>query len=85
MAAAQQKTVQSVAHLRRLIRAGRHDFSILLAGGLLRSRKTIHETKDGRFRIANHIDGTIQTLTDGELHMCSNIGEAIAKGCLIAE
>ena len=85
MTTQQQEKVHSVAHLRRLIQSGQHDFSIVLAGGLLRSRKTIHEAMDGRFRIMNHIDGSTQTLTETALYTRSNIGKAITTRCFLAQ
>lgn len=84
MTTGEREIIHSVAHLRQLIRGGRHDFSILLAGGLVRSRKTLRETRDGRFRIVHHIDGSTETLTAAELRK-SNIGAAITKKRLIAD
>jgi hypothetical protein len=76
--------VQSVAHLRALIKAGTHSYALALNHGLF-SRKTIRATHDGRSRIINHIDDSKETLTEAELYTASNIGEAITKGALVVK
>ena len=80
-----REKVNSVSHLRELIKSGRNNFFILLAGGLVVSRKTIRVKKDDRFAIVNHIDDTTEVLTEAELFTASNIGEAITKGAFVAE
>jgi hypothetical protein len=56
------------------------DFCILLAGGAIRSSKSIMLTKSGRFNVVNEADDTEQTLTGQQLYTHSNIGEAMDKG-----
>lgn len=77
--------VQSVAHLRALIKAGTHGYALVLGGGVAFSRKTIRATRDGKFRIINHIDDSKATLTEAELYTESNIGEAITKGAFFVK
>ncbi len=77
--------VQSVAHLRALIKAGTHTYALMFCGGGVFSRKTIRATRNGKFRIINHIDDSKATLTEAELYTESNIGEAITKGAFFAE
>ena len=76
--------VQSVAHLRALIKAGTHSYALALNGGLF-SRKTIRATRDGKFRIINHIDDSKVTLSEAELFTASNIGEAMTKGAFFVK
>ncbi len=80
----QPTKVQSVAHLRILIKAGTHSYALALNYGLF-SRKTICATRDGKFRIINHIDDSKATLTEAELYTESNIGEAITKGAFFVK
>ncbi len=76
--------VQSVAHLRALVKAGTHSYALALNGGLF-SRKTIRATRHDKFRIINHIDDSKVTLTEAELFTASNIGEAITKGAFFVK
>ena len=76
--------VQSVAHLRALVKAGTHSYALALNGGLF-SRKTIRATRDGKFRIINHIDDSKVTLSEAELFTASNIGEAMTKGAFFVK
>ncbi len=80
----QPTKVQSVAHLRELIKAGTHSYALALNYGLF-SRKTIRATRDGNFRIINHIDDSKVTLTEAELYTESNIGKAITKGAFFVK
>ena len=75
--------VQGLDDLRARVTAGETEFAILLAGGLAYSRKTIRRSK-GRWHIRNHIDDTVQRLTDEELWTLSNIGPALDLGGLAA-
>jgi hypothetical protein len=76
--------VQSVAHLRALVKAGTHSYALALNCGLF-SRKTIRTTRNDKFRIINHIDDSKVTLTEAELFTASNIGEAIIKGAFFVK
>jgi hypothetical protein len=49
------------------------------------SRKTITRRKDGRFRVLNHIDDSVQSLTGKQLYTDSNIGRAMRNGAFIKE
>jgi len=80
-----QEIVKSIPHMRELLKAGNHTFHIVLAGGLVRSRKIICPLKNGRLAVYNHVDDSQQALSEEELSSHSNIGEAIEKGCLVAE
>ena len=76
--------IQSVAHLRALIKAGTHTYALALNYGLY-SRKAIRATRDGKFRIINHIDDSNVTLSEAELFTVSNIGEAMTKGAFFVK
>lgn len=58
---------------------GRHEFCILLIGGLI-SCKGIALYGENKFDIWNSIDDTWQTLTKKGLYSKSNIGKAIDDG-----
>jgi hypothetical protein len=79
-----QEKVNSITHLRELIKAGTHSYALALNYGLY-SRKTIRAMHDGKFRIVNHIDDSKETLTEAELFTESNIGRAITKGAFFVE
>ena len=81
----QPTKVQSVAHLRELIKDGTHGYALVLGGGVAFSRKTIRTMRGGKFRIFNHIDDSKITLTEAELFTVSNIGEAITKGAFFVK
>jgi hypothetical protein len=51
-------------------------------GGLY-SRKTMCLLSDGRFRVVNHIDETVQRLTGRQLYTESNIGRAMKQGAFV--
>lgn len=75
--------IPSVKALKDAISDGNQEFAILLSGGLV-SRKTI--TRKGNiFRVENHIDGAIQTLSADQFSKStySNIGEAMEKGAFM--
>ncbi len=75
--------IPSVKVLREAIDTGDTEFAILLNGGLV-SRKTI--THKGKvYRVENHVDGTIQKLTEEQFYDkgYSNIGEAMSKEAFI--
>jgi hypothetical protein len=57
------------------------EFIIALAGGLVRSTKSIQLRKNGKsFYVTNEIDGSHQTLSAKSLYTRCNIGEAMDKG-----
>jgi len=76
------KQIKTIGHLRRTIASGHQDFRLYLQGGLF-SRKTITLAARGRFHIVNHIDESIQTLSEKQLSTASNVGKAIQKGSLV--
>ena len=76
--------IRNTPALRQAIAGGQHEFRLLLNGGAF-SRKTIALRPDGRFRIENHIDGSVQNLTGRQLYTESNIGEGMRFGALVAE
>lgn len=72
-----------VAELRLRLAAGHRDYAIMLAGGLVLSRKTIGKASRSRFCVRNEIDGTSQVLSEDELWSLSNIGLALNSGALL--
>jgi hypothetical protein len=76
------RQIKNPPQLRRVIENGRHEFCLCLAGGLV-SRKTIVMMHNGRFRIVNHIDESVQTLSQEQLYTHSNIGEAMRIGAFV--
>lgn len=77
--------VKNMKHFRELLNAGRHEYFIVLAGGLVRSSKDIELIENGKFCVVNYIDDTTQHLTEKELYTKSNIGEALDKHSLVCE
>jgi len=49
----------------------------------LYSRKTMRLLSDGRFRVVNHIDESVQRLTGRQLYTESNIGRAMKQGAFV--
>lgn len=75
--------VQSVEQLNELLDKGKHEFVLLLAGGLLRSSK--HISFDGeKYYVLHCIDDTEEQMTAEEL-MSSNIGTGIKNGAFYCE
>ena len=64
--------------LKKALNGGSKDFAIALNGGV-KSRKTIRLDDKGRFAVENHIDGSVQALTEAEIYdsRLSNIGKAM--------
>lgn len=57
------------------------DFFIVLAGGAVRSSKSIQLRENGKsFYVLNENDGSRQVLNAKSLYTRSNIGEAMEKG-----
>jgi hypothetical protein len=71
-----------IEELRQRCLLGHDLFSIMLAGGMARSGKTI-DLRGDTWSIWNDIDDTAQDLTDAELWTESHIGEALDKGALL--
>ena len=76
------KSIKNTRALRRAIAQGHHEFALCLKYGLF-SHKTITVRRDGRFRVENHIDGVVQTLSGRQLYTQSNIGEGMSFGVLL--
>jgi hypothetical protein len=74
--------ILNTRQLRQAVSRGQHEFKVMLNGGIY-SRKTIRLLADGRFRILNHIDETVQKLSGRQLHTKSIIGQAMKQGALI--
>ena len=70
--------IQNVRALRQALANGQREFKVRLNRGVF-SRKRIKPCADGRFRILNCIDNSIQKLTGRELYTRSIIGEAMQK------
>jgi hypothetical protein len=68
--------------LRRTVSQGEREFRLGLQFGLF-SRKTIGLLPDGRFRVENHIDDSVQRLTGRQLYTESNIGRAMKRGAFV--
>lgn len=77
--------IKNVKALRQALATGQREFRLLLSGGLVCSRKTITPCTDGRFKIVNHIDDSVQRLTGRQLYTRSNIGESMRLGGFWAE
>lgn len=75
--------VNSIDHLRSLIKGGVKNFRINLNFGMY-SVKHITLDKDGKFNILNKIDNTRQSLNEEDLldESKTNIGKAIRLGAL---
>lgn len=73
--------VNSIDHLRSLVKGGVKNFRINLNFGAY-SVKHITLDKDGKFNILNKIDNTRQSLTEEDLldESKTNIGKAIRLG-----
>ncbi len=74
--------IKNTQQLRKAIAEGQNNFRLLLQGGLY-SAKTISVLADGRFRVENHIDETVQRLSGRQLYTLSNIGEGMRRGAFI--
>lgn len=77
------RQIKNTRQLRRVIANGQHEFRLCLEGGLV-SRKTIFANRSGRFRIVNHIDESVQTLSRRQLYTHSNIGKAMRNGAFVS-
>jgi hypothetical protein len=74
--------IRNTRQLRTTLSEGAREFRLILKGGLF-SRKTIRLLPDGRFRVENHIDNTVERLTGRELHTASNTGRAMKRGAFV--
>jgi len=79
------RCIVNCRELRRAIAEGRHEFRLLLLGGVCFSRKHITIDDRGRFRVAHYIDDGIETLTGRELYTQAGIGEAMRNRSFIVE
>jgi hypothetical protein len=76
--------IKNAKALRRAISGGSRNFRLYLNGGAF-SRKTITVRTDGRFRVVNHIDDSVQTLSGRQLYTRSNIGKGMKFNSFSAE
>lgn len=76
----QYTKINNIEELKNAIDKENYEFFISLAGGMLRSSKTITITEKGKFEILNEIDSTIEILTEKQLWTKSNIGKALDSG-----
>jgi hypothetical protein len=76
--------IKNLSQLRDAVLQGKSEFRVLLRGGVY-SRKTIALLSDGRFKIVNHSDKTVQKLTPKGLRTTSILGKAMDEGALLAE
>jgi len=74
--------IRNTRQLRHTLSHGEREFKLALMGGLY-SRKTMCLLSDGRFRVVNHIDETVQRLTGRQLYTESNIGRAMKQGAFV--
>ena len=74
--------IRNTRQLRKTLSHGEHEFKLALMGGLF-SRKTIRLLPDGRFRVVNHIDETVQKLSGRQFYTESNIGRAMKQGAFV--
>ncbi len=87
MPKAQQKptAIKTVLELRRLAKDKTLECFISLAGGMVRSSKTIfYDSTEKKYDITHEIDGTQETLTESEMldENKTNIGKALEAGAL---
>lgn len=75
----------SVTELKRLCRNRDRDCKVILQGGLCSAKTIRFDSRAGCFRIANHIDGSAQTVTPQNLGKETILRQAIARGCLGVE
>ena len=86
--AKQDKRVKTIEQLKELAKAmGGLDCYILLNGGLRSSKFIRYYPEDSSFYVLNYFDDSHQRLTEAQMlnSDCSNIGEAMEKGCLIKD
>jgi hypothetical protein len=76
--------IKNVTALRQSLATGQREFRLLLGDGYIYSRKTVTPCSDGRFKIVNHIDDSVQRLTGRQLYTRSNIGKAMRLGSFLA-
>lgn len=76
--------VQSIEQLNELLDKGKHDYVLLLAGGVLRSSKYITWNGTDTYYVLHLIDDSEEEYTADEL-MSSNIGTGIKNGALYCE
>jgi hypothetical protein len=74
--------IRNTRQLRETVSQGEREFKLALQFGLF-SRKTIRLLPDGRFRVVNHIDETVQRLSGRQLYTESNIGRAMKQGAFV--
>ena len=82
------KRITTIKQLKELAKAeGGLDCYILLNGGLRSSRHIKYCPDDNSFLVLNLSDESEQELTECQIldSDCSNIGEAMKKGCLIKD
>ena len=77
--------IRNTRQLRRTVSQGQNEFRLLLAGGAAYSSKTITLSTNGRFKVVNHIDDTVQRLTGRQFYAkgISNIGLGMKRGAFI--
>jgi hypothetical protein len=76
------KPIRNTRELRKTLSQGKREFRLILRGGCY-SRKTIRLLRDGRFRVENHIDWSVERLTGRQLHTQTNIGRAMKLGAFL--
>jgi hypothetical protein len=78
--------VNTLTQLNELIDSGKHDFYILLKGGLRSSKFIEYNDKTKKYYVFNEIDGSDEYFTETELfnQKLTNIGYALYKGSLYA-
>lgn len=78
--------IKDLLHLNKLINEGKHDFFILLNGGLRSSKFIEYNDKIKKYYVFNEIDDSDEYFTETELfnQKLTNIGYALYKGSLYA-
>lgn len=83
------KKITNIEELNQALDEKRHDFTLLIAGGLLHSRKRIKYNGKGKneYHVTNHIDGTKQVLTAEQIFddKLTNIGIGMQRGAFLCE
>ncbi len=80
------KQVRTVAELNQMLDEHKHEFVILLNGGV-KSSKYIDHSSPGHYYVLNYIEYSVQILSEEELfdETLTNIGRAMQAGAFFCD